>query len=101
MSSTLGTRHLLRFSDPDRPGRVGRSACLATQAGMPRRSSCDRARYSLGVLPMSSVNRALNEPSEVQPTAMHTSVTDSSPRRSSAAARSTRRVMRCAYGVSP
>ena len=45
--------------------------------------------------------RALNEPSEVQPTSMQTSVTDSSPCRSSHAARSTRRVIRCAYGVSP
>jgi hypothetical protein len=40
------------------------------------------------------VNRALNEPSDVQPTIMQTSVTDRSPRRSSALARSIRRVIR-------
>jgi hypothetical protein len=39
------------------------------------------------------VNRELNDPSEVQPTAMHVSVTDL-PWRNSALARSMRRVMR-------
>ena len=51
------------------------------------------ARYALGVTPTSSVNRELNEPREVQPTAIHASVTLMPPR-SSAIARSTRRVMR-------
>lgn len=60
-----------------------------------------RARYALGVSPTSSVNRELKEPSEVQPTSMQTSVTVRSPRRSSALARSIRRVMRWLYGVSP
>jgi hypothetical protein len=36
------------------------------------------------------VNVELNEPSEVNPTAMHTSVTDRWPGRNSAMARSTR-----------
>jgi hypothetical protein len=40
------------------------------------------------------VKRALKEPSDVHPTAMQTSVTDTSPRRSSAFARSIRRVIR-------
>jgi hypothetical protein len=40
------------------------------------------------------VKRALNEPSDVHPTAMQTSVTDMSPRRSSSFARSIRRVIR-------
>jgi hypothetical protein len=40
------------------------------------------------------VNRVLNVPGEENPTAKHTSVTDSSPRRSSVIARSIRLVMR-------
>ncbi|SLJ82808.1 Uncharacterised protein [Mycobacteroides abscessus subsp. abscessus] len=40
------------------------------------------------------MNRVLNVPSEEQPTAKHTSVTLRSPRRSSAIARSIRRVIR-------
>jgi hypothetical protein len=34
-----------------------------------------RARSALGLSPTSSVNRELNDPSKVQPTAMQTSVT--------------------------
>src|SRR5205807_7056207 len=45
--------------------------------------------------------RELNEPSEVQPTAKHVSVTDMSPRLSRALARSILRVMRWLYGLSP
>jgi len=41
-----------------------------------------------------SVNRELNDPSEVQPTAKQISVTVRSPRRSSPLARSIRRVIR-------
>jgi hypothetical protein len=41
-----------------------------------------------------SVNRELNDPSEVQPTAKQTSVTVRSPRRSSPLARSIRRGIR-------
>jgi hypothetical protein len=48
----------------------------------------------LGGMPTSSVNRVLNVPSEEQPTSKHTSVTLRSPRRSSAIARSIRRVIR-------
>ena len=51
-------------------------------------------RYALGDTPTSSVNRVLNVPSDEQPTSKHTSVTLRSPRRSSAIARSMRRVMR-------
>ena len=48
----------------------------------------------LGLSPTSSVNRELNDPSDVQPTSKQTSVTVRSPRRSSALARSIRRVIR-------
>lgn len=51
-------------------------------------------RYSLGGMPTSSVNRVLNVPSEENPTAKQVSVTVRSPLRSSAIARSMRRVMR-------
>jgi hypothetical protein len=47
------------------------------------------------------VKRALNDPSDVHPTARQTSVTDMSPPRSSAFARSIRLVIRYEYGVSP
>jgi hypothetical protein len=47
------------------------------------------------------VNRELNDPSDVHPTAKQTSVTDRSPRRNNAFARSIRRVMTYPYGVSP
>ncbi len=36
---------------------------------------CSRWRYEVGVSPTISVNRELNEPSDVQPTVMHASVT--------------------------
>ena len=52
-----------------------------------------RMRYWEGVSPTISVNRELNEPSEVQPTAMHVSVT-LIPCRRKALARSMRRVIR-------
>ena len=64
------------------------------QAGIAAPSAWSRDRYALGLSPTSSVKRELNEPSEVQPTAKQTSVTDRSPRRSRALARSIRRVMR-------
>lgn len=72
---------------------AGRVCALATHGGIASTAPCSRARYALGVTPTSSVNRALNEPREVQPTSMHASVT-LMPARSSAIARSTRRVMR-------
>jgi hypothetical protein len=43
----------------------------------------------------------LNVPSDEQPTAKQTSVTLTSPRRSSAIARSIRRVIKSLYGDSP
>src|SRR3954447_23497548 len=80
--------------------RRGRVATLLTHDGMASLWLWSRARYCEGVSPMISVNRELNEPSDVQPTAKHVSVTDI-PRRSSALARSMRRVIRYEYGVSP
>jgi hypothetical protein len=74
--------------------RIGLVRYIATHAVMCSAALWSRARYALGLSPTSSVNRVLNEPSEVQPTAMHTSVTDRSPRRSSVLARSIRRVIR-------
>ncbi len=53
-----------------------------------------RARYADGVSPTTSAKRVLNEPNETHPTAKQTSVTDISPVRSSACARSIRRVIR-------
>ena len=48
----------------------------------------------LGGTPINSVKRVLKVPSDEQPTAKQTSVTLRSPRRSSAIARSMRRVIR-------
>ena len=90
----LASRRLARFSRRLFGARLGRVSSLAMQPGTLVRSPWSRARYAVGVSPTSSVNRALNEPSDVQPTAMQTSVTDRSPRRSSALARSIRRVIR-------
>jgi hypothetical protein len=72
---------------------VGRVRTFATHAGMAVTEWCSRLRYELGVSPTISVKRELNEPSEVQPTAMQASVT-LIPARSSAMARSTRLVIR-------
>ena len=54
-------------------------------------ASCSWLRYAVGVSPTISANRELNEPSEVQPTSMHASVT-LTPARSNAIARSILRV---------
>lgn len=72
---------------------VGRVRTFATHAGIAVTAPCPRARYAVGGSPTSSLNRELNEPSDVQPTSMHASVTLVPPR-SSAIARSMRRVMR-------
>lgn len=72
---------------------LGRVYTFATHAGIAVTESCSRPRYALGVSPTTSVNRELNEPSDVQPTVMHASVT-LMPLRSSVIARSIRRVMR-------
>src|SRR6266571_1364368 len=80
--------------------RRGRVATMLTHDGTTSRSRWSRARYCDGVSPTISVKRELNEPSDVQPTATQVSVTDI-PWRSSAFARSMRRVMRYEYGVSP
>jgi hypothetical protein len=73
---------------------TGRVTCLATQGGIPAIAPAASRRYVLGGTPTSSVKRVLNVPSDEQPTAKQTSVTLMSPRRSSAIARSMRRVMR-------
>ena len=92
---------LLRRGDLTVTGaRRGRVATMLTHDGTTSRWRWSRARYCDGVSPTTSVKRELNEPSEVQPTATHVSVTDN-PRRRSDFARSTRRVMRYVYGVSP
>lgn len=61
---------------------------------MPADASVIASRYARGDIPTSSVNRVLKVPSDAHPTAMHTSVTERSPRLNSAMARSIRRVMR-------
>ncbi|GAA3163245.1 hypothetical protein GCM10017688_07300 [Streptomyces ramulosus] len=81
--------------------RTGRVNIFAMHGGTADPASWLRARYALGLSPTSSVKRELNDPSDVHPTAKQTSVTDMSPRRSNAFARSIRRVMTYAYGVSP
>lgn len=73
---------------------------METQEGTSSRRLWSRPRYSDGVVPTISVKRELNEPSDVQPTMTHVSVTDF-PWRRSAFARSMRLVMRYEYGVSP
>ncbi len=79
----------------------GRAHARVTQGGTAASREWSRALYADGGSPTRRLNVELNEPSEVNPTAMHTSVTDSEPPRSSAIARSTRRACRYAYGVSP
>lgn len=73
--------------------RLGLVLAFAMHAGMVVTAECSRILYSLGVSPVISVNRELNEPSEVQPTCMQASVT-LTPARKSAMARSMRRVIR-------
>src|SRR3954466_13669887 len=80
--------------------RRGRVMTMLTHDGMTSRLRWSRARYCDGASPTISVNRELNEPSDVQPTATQVSVTDI-PLRRRAFARSMRRVMRYEYGVSP
>src|SRR5262245_135352 len=98
----VASRILLALGPPqaltvDRRGRV---ATLLTHDGTRSKSRWSRARYSDGVSPTICVKLELNDPSDVQPTATHASVTDI-PERSNAFARSMRRVMRYEYGVSP
>src|SRR5215213_1872376 len=59
------------------------------------------SRYSLGVLPISSRKRALKEPRLENPTRKQISVTDRLAVRRRALARSIRRRVRYARGVSP
>ena len=49
---------------------------MLTQVGTSWRLLWSRARYRVGVSPTISVNRELNEPRDVQPTATQVSVTD-------------------------
>src|SRR5436305_2079243 len=73
---------------------IGLVTCFATQGAIPSVARASWRRYVLGGIPTSSVNRLLKVPSDEQPTAKQTSVTLRSPRRSSAIARSMRRVIR-------
>ncbi len=73
---------------------IGLVTCFATQDGMPAVARASWRRYTLGGTPTSSVKRLLKVPSDAQPTSKQTSVTLRSPRRSSAIARSMRRVIR-------
>src|SRR5205823_11417680 len=73
---------------------TGLVTCFATHGGIPAISPVASRRYSLGGVPTSSVNLVLKVPSDEQPTWKQTSVTLRSPRRSSAIARSMRRVIR-------
>src|SRR5438067_5930604 len=99
MTATLGAAGGRRFSDPARSlpprpdarlrdgctaanpyrcpeavrearTRRGRVSTFATQLGIASTAGWERARYADGVSPTSSLNRELNDPSEVQPTAM-------------------------------
>src|SRR5260370_42357414 len=76
------------------PFLIGFVLTLITQGGIAAAAEWLRARYALGDSPTSSVKRELNEPSEVQPTAKHASVTDTSPRLNRVLARSILRVIR-------
>lgn len=76
------------------PLLVGLVTCFSTHDGMPAVTPAVWSRYALGDMPTNSVNRVLNVPSDEQPTAKQTSVTDKSHRRNSAIARSMRRVIR-------
>ena len=67
---------------------------LVSHDGTPAISPCAWRRYSLGGIPTSSEKRVLKVPSDWHPTSKQTSVTLRSPRRSSAIARSMRRVIR-------
>ena len=72
---------------------TGLVTCFATHGGIPAVAPAAWRRYVLGGIPTSSVKRVLKVPSDEQPTAQQPSVTLRSPRRSSAIARSMRRVM--------
>jgi hypothetical protein len=73
---------------------TGLVTCFATHDGIPAVACAARRRQVLGGIPISSLKRLLKVPSDEQPTAKQTSVTLRSPRRSSAMARSMRRVIR-------
>src|SRR5664279_4127260 len=73
---------------------TGLVTCFATHGGISAVAGTDWRRYTLGGTPTNSVNRVLKVPRDEQPTAKQTSVTLMSTRRSSAIARSIRRVIR-------
>jgi hypothetical protein len=80
---------------------IGLVTCFATHAGIPAVARAACRRSVLGGIPTSSVKRVLTVLSDAQPTANQISVTLRSPRRSSAIARSMRRVIKQLYGDSP
>jgi hypothetical protein len=73
---------------------IGLVTCFARHDGIPAVARAAWRRWVLGGRPTSSVKRMLKVPSDEQPTAKQTWVTLRSPRRSSAIARSMRRVIR-------
>ena len=85
---------------PAGPGRFQAMRKQPGTGGGPPRST-ERRRYSLGEHPTSSVNRELNDPRLVKPTRWQISVTVRLAARSRSLARSTRRRLRYAPGVSP
>jgi hypothetical protein len=73
---------------------TGLDTCFSMHGGIPAVRGAARRRYALGDMPTNSVKRVLKVPRDEQPTAKQTSVTLWWPPRSSAMARSTRRVIR-------
>src|SRR5437667_5444548 len=88
-----------RSGGAGKPVRHIRAKHPGIGAGPPRRAAS--ARYADGDWPIRPENRALNDPRLVNPTAWQTSVTERFTERSSSQARSTRRRVRYAPGVSP
>src|SRR5215472_9357243 len=89
-SRSPGARRPVRHIKTKQPG-MG--------AGPPRLAAS--ARYPVGDVPVSSLNRVLNVPTLVKPTRWHISVTVRLTDLSSSQARSTRRRVRYRPGVSP
>ena len=73
---------------------IGLVTCFSTHDGIPGVAPAVCSRYVLGDIPTNSLKRVLKVPSDEQPTAKQTSVTERSPRRNSAIARSIRRVIK-------
>ena len=93
ISIELPKRRLTVFTGVSGSGKS--SLVFATIAAESQRMINETySTFVQGFMPTSSVNRVVKVPSDAQPTAKQTSVTLRSPRRSSAIARSIRRVIR-------